>query len=251
MKCNNCQNTSSGKFCPNCGQRNIANNRLKFSEIITDFFDNAFNIHKGLFYTFWNLIFKPGIVGKSYILGQRKRFTNPVRYLIIAVAIQAFIDYWFLHPELTQQPEFVNFSFLSEQTNENMAFWNHTLATKYSLIHNLSMILVFPATFILLFKKLKYNFAELLTINFYYFSNGLIITLVTMITYSVIFKDKMPVPLIILITFSYVVWANMRFFKEVKIWKRLMKILIAVLVFMLFRAFFLIYILSILFPMVD
>jgi len=155
VNCNNCQNKYSGKFCPNCGQRDIANNRLKFSEIINDFFDNAFNIHKGLFFTFWTLIVNPGKVGKSYIKGQRKKFTNPARYLIIAIAIQAFLDYWFLQPELTQQPDFVNFSFLSEKVNKNMAFWNHTLATKYSLIHNLSMILIFPAAFVLSFQKIK------------------------------------------------------------------------------------------------
>lgn len=250
MNCKNCQNTYAGKFCSNCGQRDIANKRLRFSEIISDFFDNAFNIHKGLFYTFWNLLVNPGKVGKSYIEGRRKEFTNPARYLIIAIAIQAFIDYWFLQPELTQQPDFINFSFISEEINKNMAFWNHTLATKYSLIHNLSMILIFPATFVFLFKKLKYNFTELLTINFYYFSSGLIVTLFTLLTYGQFFKNKMETPLIIGVTFSYVIWANMSFFNEVKFWNRLIKVLIAVFIFMLIRVFFMIYFLSILFPIV-
>ena len=250
MNCNNCQNKYSGKFCPNCGQRDVANNRLKFSEIINDFFDNAFNIHKGLFFTFWTLIINPGKVGRSYIEGQRKKFTNPARYLIIAIAIQAFFDYWFLQPELTQQPDFVNFSFLSEKVNKNMAVWNHTLATKYALIHNLSMILIFPAIFVFLFKRLKYNFTELLTINFYYFSSGLIVTLIAILTYGQLFESGMKTPLIILVTFSYVIWANMSFFNEVKFWNRLIKILIAVFLFMLIRVFFLIYILSVLFPII-
>ena len=250
MTCNNCQNKYSGKFCSNCGQRDIANNRLKFSEIINDFFDNAFNIHKGLFFTFWTLIINPGKVGRSYIAGQRKKFTNPARYLIIAIAIQAFFDYWFLQPELTQQPDFVNFSFLSENVNENMAFWNHTLATKYALIHNLSMILIFPTIFIFLFKRLEYNFTELLTVNFYYFSSGLIVTLIAILTYGLLFESGMKTPVIILVTFLYVIWANMSFFNEVTFWKRLLKILIAVFLFMIIRVFFMIYILSILFPIV-
>ena len=251
MNCKNCKNIHYGKFCPNCGQRDIANNRLKFSEIISDFLDNAFNIHKGLFFTFWSLIVSPGKVGKSYIEGQRKIYTNPVRYLIIGIAIQAFLDYWLLQPELTQQPDFFNFSFLSENVNKNMAIWNHTLATKYSLIHNLSMILIFPATFVILFKRLKYNFTELLTINFYYFSNGLIVTLSAILTYFLLFGSGMRTPLIILVTFSFVIWANMDFFIEVKFWNRLIKILTGVLIFMFIRVFFMIYILSILFPFYD
>ena len=221
-----------------------------FKDIVNDFFDNAFNIHKGLFYTFWSLIVNPGMVGRSYISGQRKRFTNPVRYLIIAVAIQAFFDYWFLNPELTEQPDFVNFSFLSESVNNNMAQWNHVLATKYSLIHNLSMILVFPAAFLILFKNLKYNFTELLAVNFYYFSTGLILTLFTILGINTITGYNVPVPVIIIVTMSYVIWSNMSFFNNEKFLKRLIKVLFAMLFFILFRVFLVVYLLSILFPII-
>ena len=250
MICNNCQNGFSGKFCSECGQRDVANNRLHISEIMCDFFDNAFNIHKGLFFTFSSLLLRPGKVGKSYIEGQRKKYTNPARYLIVAVAIQAFFDFWYLQPELTQEPGFFTFSFLSEKVNANMALWNHNLATKYSLIHNLSMILVFPAIFVILFKKLKYNYTELLTVNFYYFSNGLIVTLIAMLSYINFIGVEMQIPLIILVTFSYIIWSNMNFFSETKFWKRFIKIIIAVLLFMLIRIFLMIYILSVLFPLI-
>ena len=247
-KCKNCQTVFEGNFCSNCGQRDISNNRLKFSDTIADFFDNVFNIHKGLFYTFWNLIIKPGEVGLAYIGGQRKKFTNPVRYLIIAVAIQAFLDYWFIHPELNQQPDFLYFPFLSENINSSMAIWNQTLAIKYSFIHNLSMILIFPISFLVLFKKLRYNFTELLTVNFYYFSTGLILTISTILFYSQIFGHQMPTAVIILITMSYVIWTNMNFFKKVKVWERLLKVLTAMVFFMFFRVFLVVYVLSLLFP---
>jgi len=247
-KCKNCQTDFKGNFCSNCGQRNISNKRLKFSDIIVDFFDNVFNLHKGLFYTFWNLIIKPGEVGKDYISGKRKRFTNPVRYLIIAVAIQAFMDYWFIHPELTQQPDFLQFPFLSENTNKSMAIWNHTLAIKYSFVHNLSMILIFPFSFLVIFRKLRYNFTELLTVNFYYFSTGLILTISTILIYALGFDYQLPIAIIILITMSYVIWTNMDFFKEVKFWERLIKVLAALVLFILFRIFLVVYLLSLLFP---
>lgn len=188
------------------------------------------------------------MVGRAFISGERKRFTNPVRYLIIAVAIQAFMDYWFLNPELTEQPDFINFSFLSESINNSMAYWNHTLATQYSLVHNLSMILVYPAAFLVLFKKLNYNFTELLTVNFYYFSTGLILTLFSIIAYNAITGFSLPVTVIIVITMSYVVWSNMNFFNNVNFWERLLKVLTAMLFFMLFRVFLVVYVLSVLFP---
>lgn len=251
MKCHNCQYNYSEKYCPNCGQRAVANRRLQFSDIISDFFDNAFNIHKGLLFTFWNLIKQPGNVGSAYISGQRKKYTNPVRFLIIAIALQAFVDYWFIHPELTQQPDFINISFLSDEINKSMAFWNHTLATQYSLIHNLTMIFIFPLVFTFLFKKLKYNFTELLAVSFYYFSAGLVIILALILAFDMFSDTTLPKAVIIIITMLYITWTNMHFFGKVPFWKRFLKVLIALLIFMLVRVFLLVYLLSILFPLIN
>lgn len=158
------------------------------------------------------------------------------------------MDYWFIHPELNQQPDFLHFSFLSENINKSMAIWNQTLAIKYSFIHNLSMILIFPISFIVLFRRLRYNFTELLTVNFYYFSTGLILTISTILLFSQISGHQMPTAVIILITMSYVIWTNMSFFKNVKFWERLLKVLTAMVFFMFFRVFLVVYVLSLLFP---
>lgn len=249
LKCNNCQHTIAEKYCPNCGQRVVANKRLQFSDILSDFFDNAFNIHKGLFFTFWNLIIKPGTIGNAYISGQRKKYTNPVRFLIIAIAIQTFADYWFIHPELTQQPDFIHIPFLSDEINKNMAFWNHTLATQYSLIHYLTMIIIFPSVFIVLFKKLTYNYTELIAVSFYYFSTSLVIVLLLILTFAMFSDTTLPKAIIIITTLLYIAWANMHFFRKVPFWQRFLKIVIALIIFMLVRVFLLVYVLSVLFPM--
>ena len=249
--CHNCHNTFAGNFCSNCGQKDIGNKRLNFHDLVKDFFDNVFNLHKGLFYTFWELIIRPGKVGMAYISGQRKSFTNPVRYLIIAVAFQAFIDYWILNPEIIAIPDFIAFPFLSDQMNESMAIWNYTLAVKYSLIHNLTMILVFPLAFMVLFRGLKYNFVELLVVNFYYFSTGLILTVLTIFLYYIFWGSELPIPVIIIITFLYVIWTGMDFFKKEKVWIRFLKVMTAVAFFMLLRVFFMLFILSMFFPITE
>lgn len=220
---------------------------MTFSDVSKDFFDNVFNLHKGLGFTFWQLIINPGKVGLDYIKGRRKSYTNPIRYLIIAVAIQAFLDYWFLHPELNEQPDFMYLPFLSESVNTSMAIWNHILATKYAFIHNLSMIFVFPLAFLFLFKKLEYNFTELLTVNFYYFSTGLILTVSFIFIGAFLIGLNLSTPVIIFITLGYVIWSSMQFFEPVPFWKRIFRIVLALIFFMVFRVFLLVYLLSLFF----
>lgn len=246
--CQNCKNSFTGNFCANCGQRKQANDRLRFKELSKDFVDNVFNIHKGLFYTFWQLLKAPGKTGRAFIRGKRKDFTNPIRYLIIAVAIQAFIDYWFIHPELDEAPGFIYFAFLSEEINRSMAWWNHILATRYSFIHNLSMIFTFPLAYTVLFRKQGYNFTELLTVNFYYFATGLIVTILSIFGTELLSSSKLPIPIIILVTMGYVFWSSIHFFNKVHIGTRILLILISILFFMLFRVFMVTYLLSVFFP---
>lgn len=76
MKRNNCKNCDTefeGNYCFNCSQAAAANERLRFTNTIEDFFDNTFNLHKGFFFTFWKLIINPREVLSSYIQGSQKK----------------------------------------------------------------------------------------------------------------------------------------------------------------------------------
>ena len=145
QKCKNCQNIFDGAYCHNCGQRDIGNQRLQMGEVINDFFDNIFNLHKGFLFTFWNLIIIPGSVAHSYINGKRKTFTNPTRYMVIALAFQTFIDYWFKTTDVIKNETYYTFSFLSNSLNKSMEIWNIKLAVEYILLTNLFMIILIPA----------------------------------------------------------------------------------------------------------
>jgi hypothetical protein len=246
-KCQNCNKNFTGNFCSACGQRDIANQRLQWGEVVSDFLDNFFNLDKGFLFTFWQLLKKPGTVGRSFIRGERKKYTNPIRYLIIAVAIQAFMDYWFLQAEPGSNVEFFNIPFLSEETNERMAVINHLMATKYAFIHYCSMIILFPAIFYLIFRKLHYRYIELLTINFYYFATSLLIILI-ILTGGLSLNIFIPIPVIILTTMGYIFWCNFLFYSDVSRLKRFLFLLISIVLFMLIRVFLLIYLLSIFFP---
>jgi hypothetical protein len=247
--CHNCKNTFDGNFCSNCGQRNLANKRLQMREVINDFFDNTFNLHKGFLYTFWQLIIKPGKVANAYIDGYRKTYTNPTRYLVIALAFQSFIDYQFKTTEVIKNDTYFTFSFLSDSLNKSMEIWNIKLAVEYILFSNLFMIILIPAIFYIFFKRLNFNYTELLTVSFYYIPTILFITMPILFITKVIFGIFIPKEIIILIFMAYLFWSNLSFFKVVPFWKRFLKIITVIVLFMIIRVFFLPYIISLLFPL--
>jgi hypothetical protein len=245
--CQNCNKPISDNYCAHCGQRAIANQRLSWKEIFSDFADNVLNLDKGFFFTFWKLLVSPGKVGRNFLRGERKKYTSPIRYLIIAVAIQAFIDYWLLEAGPNENPDFFYFPFLSAEMNSKMAIMNHLIATKYAFAHNLSMIIIFPAIFYVIFRRLHYRYIELLTVNFYYFSSGLMIVLI-LLFFSWLIGFDFPIPAIIFSTIAYVFWSSFHFFKDIHWAKRVGYILLSLVLFMLMRVFLLTYFISIFVP---
>ena len=249
QKCKNCQKIFEGEYCHNCGQRSIGNKRLQMREIINDFFDNTFNLHKGFLFTFWKLIIKPGSVAHAYINGQRKSFTNPTRYMVIALAFQTFIDYWFKTTEVIKNETYYTFSFLSDSLNTSMGIWNIKLAVEYILLANLFMIILIPALLFLFFKKLKFNYTELLAVNFYFIPTILFITMSLLFLTKVVFGIFVPKELIIFIFTFYMFWSNFSFFKLVSLRERIIKIITVIFVFMFIRILILPLVMSLIFPL--
>ena len=247
--CRNCQNTFEGNYCSNCGQRNIGNQRLQMLEVINDFFDNTFNLHKGFFYTFWKLVITPGEVAHAYINGQRKLFTNPTRYMVIALAFQTFIDYWFKTTDIIKNETYYVFSFLSTETNKSMEIWNIKLAVEFILFSNLFMIIMVPGLFYLFFKSLKFNYTELLATNFYFIPSILFFTMPILFVTKVIFGIFVSKELIIFIFISYMLYSNLSFFKMVPFRTRLLKILLVIIIFMIIRILFLPFIFTLIYPL--
>ena len=195
------------------------------------------------------MIISPGNVARAYIIGQRKTFTNPTRYMVIALAFQTFIDYWFKTTEVIKNDDYFTFFFLAEDINKSMEIWNVKLAVEFILISNLFMIALIPALFFLFFRKLNFNYAELLAVNFYFIPTILFITMPLLFVTKVIFGIFIPKELMILIFTSYLLWSNLSFFKLVSFWQRLLKILIVITIFMFLRIFVLPLVLSLTFPL--
>ncbi len=247
--CKNCKTEFQGNYCSNCGQSSISNRRLKLVDIIKDFLDNTFNIHKGFFFTFWKLMVSPAAVSKAYIRGMRRKFTNPTRYLVIALAALAFSEYWFGSDEVIKSEEFDTIPFLSEQLNQSMQLWNLRLLTDWALLGNLLEALTFPVGFYFMFKTLKYNYAELLTISFYLVANSIFITIFFVGLPKFLFGIYMPAVLVVGVITIYYIYALITFFKETSIFKRVLLVLAGLIIFWLIRLFIIPLMLGLFFPL--
>ena len=233
--CKNCNQSFEGNFCNVCGQRAIANHRLQMKEVIADFFDNTFNIHKGFFFTLWNLMIRPGKVAHAYINGQRKAYTNPTRFMVIGLAFQTFIDYWFETTDVIKQDDYFYFSFLSEAMNNSMEIWNVKLAVEYILFSNLFSIILFPLLLFYLFKPLRFNYTEFLSTSFYYIPAILFITMPLLFITKVVMDVYVSKEVIIILFAGYLFWSYISFFKAMKWPQRLIRFTLVIAIFMFIR----------------
>lgn len=233
--CKNCEAKYNGNYCNNCGQRRIGNHRLKMKEVLNDFLDNTFNIHKGFFFTLWHLFITPGKVATAYIYGKRKSFTNPTRFMVIGLAFQTFIDYWFKTTDVIENEDYYRFSFLSDAINNSMEIWNVKLAVEYILLTNVFMIILFPLLLYFFFKPLKYNYTELLSTSFYFIPTILFITMPFLFITKVLMGLYVSKEVIIFIFTAYLFWSYLSFFKEMKIFQRVLRLVMTVVIFMIIR----------------
>ena len=92
-KCKNCASLLHGKFCSFCGQRE--HQKLSFSEIRKDFFDDIFDYDARLFSALKHLILKPGFLTVEYWEGKRIKHLQPFKiYLITSVLFYLVSSYF-------------------------------------------------------------------------------------------------------------------------------------------------------------
>ena len=85
--CLNCKQLISKEdnFCPNCGQVNDKN-PISVKQYFSEYLSGFFEFDSRFIRTIIPLLFKPGLVTKNYVEGQRKRYVNPFQlYLHITI----------------------------------------------------------------------------------------------------------------------------------------------------------------------
>ena len=90
----------SDLYCPYCSQLN-STKQLSFKDFFAEFINSIVSFDSRLRYTVKDLLFRPGIMTRNYVKGQRLRYANPFRFFlsvsIIYFILQGFIA--FIFPE--------------------------------------------------------------------------------------------------------------------------------------------------------
>lgn len=160
MICKNCESEFEGKFCSNCGQKHVEG-RFNLKELLHNFFHAFTHIDSGILYLIKELFFRPGIVSNEYIIGKRKKYFNPLQFLIITVAVSTFIA--------------VNYNLFGPKINPDL-IKNITERERFFLLFNnfiykyFNLIIFFSVPVLALYTKLffrssGYNFSEYLIFN--------------------------------------------------------------------------------------
>jgi hypothetical protein len=88
-ECANCGVPRAGKYCAECGQRAVRE-RLTVRGIARQVAHDVLNLDRGLLFTGLELTRRPGDAIRDYVEGKRGRYTGPVKYFILTLALTTF-----------------------------------------------------------------------------------------------------------------------------------------------------------------
>ncbi len=77
------------KYCPQCSQLNTTK-QLSLKDFFGEFFSSIFVYDSRLRYTLKDLLFKPGVITRNYVNGQRLKYANPFRFFL-SISIVYFL----------------------------------------------------------------------------------------------------------------------------------------------------------------
>ena len=90
-ECLNCKHPLdlSDVYCSYCGQLNTTKS-LAIKDFFNEFLGSIITYDSKLRYTVRDLLFRPGVITRNYVNGQRLRYANPFRFFL-SVSIIFFI----------------------------------------------------------------------------------------------------------------------------------------------------------------
>lgn len=86
--CPNCGLARRGEYCAECGQR--GGGRLTVPGIAQQVAHDVLNLDRGILFTALELTRRPGDAIRDYVQGRRVRYTGPVKYFVLTVALTTF-----------------------------------------------------------------------------------------------------------------------------------------------------------------
>lgn len=162
--CNNCGTEFDGNFCPKCGQKPNSG-RIIFKESAKDVLEHYFDFDAPLFRTIKGLVTRPGELIREYIHGKRKKYSHPVRYYILVLAVYLILQNLIDFDPIKAAGEIMG---VREQPNPD----SPQTKGSYFFRNYINLFLLFYAFFLAVFNKLffrksGYYFVEYLALGFF------------------------------------------------------------------------------------
>ncbi|NBB21050.1 DUF3667 domain-containing protein [Runella sp. CRIBMP] len=213
--CKNCQNPlgKNDDFCAKCGQ-SAHIHRIDMHHIWHDVVHAFVHADKGVIHLTKELALKPGIVVKEYVTGKRKKYYNPFSYLVLTVAISAFLTHYF---------------HLMENNSQSVNPVTE-LSSKY---FNLILFIGVPISSFymwLLFRKKGYNYAENLTFQAFIGGFRVVFFILIFTPLVLLFRQYYfyVLSIYMLAWFIFTAWAKVQFFGGPK-WLTILKAFLVIL----------------------
>jgi len=89
--CLDCGAALTDRFCAHCGQPANTHRITLKHLLLHDLPHSIWHVDKGLAFTFWQMLTRPGLTIRGYLAGQRTRQFRPVSYLLLLVGLSALV----------------------------------------------------------------------------------------------------------------------------------------------------------------
>jgi Protein of unknown function (DUF3667) len=161
--CLNCYHETKGKFCQNCGQKTDTH-RIVLGHFLThDLMHGVWHLEKGILFTIKEIFVRPGQAALDYIKGKRIRYYNVFYLSLLLIGLNILLSHFFnsIHPQT------------EETTKDSKAIL--LFLEKNVKIILLCVVPVIALNAMLVFRRLKLNFAEHLILGGFNLAGMLII----------------------------------------------------------------------------
>lgn len=222
--CLNCGTALTDQYCAHCGQNN-KDKRLQMRSLLSTIFDDMLELDLPIIRTVIDLTLRPGQACLEYIRGKRKKYSNPLRYFFIMIALFTiasltsdmdptrlfnFQDSWmFNFQDSSQNPE------KAERVHEYLMGMMQFVFQSYNYLY-FAAIPTFALFLRVTFRRLPRNYAEHLIFVLFIVGQRLLFeALVTPLG----LRDQLVGRILIeIVLLGYFMWAALKFFEHRSFW---------------------------------
>lgn len=232
-KCKNCANSFEGNYCPNCSQK-ADTHRFSVKHFAHEAFHAFTHADKGIFFLAKELFVRPGKVAREFNEGKRKKYFNPITYLLLVMALQIYLTrktdintYYINQIESIQEAEIkIGNNATYQQMAAVMSAMQENIVEHGKLINCLFIPIM---AFLIwgMFRKSESNYAEVLVLTVMYIAHILLLYILVCIIPFVLYHKSvvLTMNLYLVLSIGYVVIALKQFYRQ-GWWKTILKSLV-------------------------